>query len=61
MATKKQKRELGAQRQLANRKASVTSGLKAQARDRERREKEARNDNAQSQPGLNTNEETIQE
>jgi hypothetical protein len=42
MATKKQKRALGEARQKANREASIAIGLKAQQRDRERREKKAK-------------------
>lgn len=38
MATKKQKRLAGEKKQAANREANRLSGLRAQARDRERRE-----------------------
>ena len=38
---KSEKRARGEQRQAINRQASINSGLKAQARDRERRQKRA--------------------
>lgn len=39
MATKKQKRLAGEKKQAANREANRLRGLRAQARDRERRER----------------------